>query len=124
MRTRFGRLSVAAAAVVLFAACADVQDPVAPIQTDVYARLGGQAGLAEVFEHASPAVLALAGAVFADHDEDNNRLIFGAEHPAAVHGIRAALSRLGIPDEVSEVRVVEPIYQVLYVGGSETDGDC
>jgi hypothetical protein len=112
MRTRFGKLTAAAAAIVLFAACADVQDPVSPVQSDVYTRLGGQGGLAEVFEHASPAVLALAGAVFADHDEEYNRLVFGAEHAAAVYGIRTALSQLGIPDEVAEVRVVDPIYQV------------
>lgn len=112
MRTRLGRLSIAAAAAILFGACADVPDPVSPIEADVYARLVNQGGLAEVFEHASPAVLALAGTVFADHDEASNRLRFGVENANAAYGVRTALSRMGVPEESFEVQVVEPIHMV------------
>jgi len=112
MRTRLGKLSVAATAAILFGACADVPDPVSPIEADVYSRLENQGGLAQVFEHASPAVLALAGTVFADHDEANNRLLFGVENANAVFGVRTALARMGVPNDAFEVQVVEPIYQV------------
>ena len=70
------------------------------------------ADLARWFEDASPAALAVAGAVFADHDEANNLLVFGVEHAAAVRGVATALERLGIPDSAFSVQVTPPIYQV------------
>lgn len=112
MRSRLGRLSMAAAAAIFLGACADVPDPVSPIESDVYTRLVNQGGLAEVFQHASPVVLALAGTVFADHDEANNRLLFGVENASAAFGVRTALTRMGVPEEAFEVQVVEPIHQV------------
>jgi hypothetical protein len=48
--------------------------------------------------------------VFADHDEINNRLVFGVEHAAAGRGVSTALSRLGIPSSAYSIEVVEPIH--------------
>jgi hypothetical protein len=79
----------------LIAACADSVAPTAP-SGDVSLAVQGQDRLAGWFTHASPAVLALPGAVFADHDERANKLVFGVENERAIAGVRVALARLGI----------------------------
>jgi hypothetical protein len=68
--------------------------------------------LARWFGDASPAVLALPGTVFADHDENSGRLVFGVENPAAIRGVRAVVQALGIPESAFSVQVTAPIYQV------------
>jgi hypothetical protein len=68
--------------------------------------------LASWFERASPAALAVAGAVFADNDENKNLLVFGVENAEAVRGVSTALSNLGIPESAFVVQVTPPIYQV------------
>lgn len=102
---------MAAAAVVT--ACADAPEPVAPsaeVRTGMSAT--AQAHLPDWFAQSSPVVLALPGTVFADHDEANNRLLFGVEHSAAIPGIRTALSNLGIPSSAYAIQVTDPIYFV------------
>jgi hypothetical protein len=76
------------------------------------AGLHSQDELARWFEESSPVVLALPGTVFADHDEDNSRLLFGVEDADAVPGVRTALERLGIPGSAFTVQLTPPIYQV------------
>ena len=112
MLTRLSTLASASALAILLAACADVPDPVGPLPLDALPRVSPQGGLPEWFATASPVVLDMPGAVFADHDEANNRLVFGAEHRGAANGIGVALTRMGIPAEAFEVRVVPPIHQV------------
>lgn len=113
MRLRLPTFASASVLAVLLAACSDVPDPVAPIASgDVMPRVSPQGGLSQWFATASPVVLAMPGAVFADHDEAGNRLVFGAEHATAVNGIRNALVRMGIPTGAFEVREVAPIHQV------------
>jgi len=63
----------------------------------------------EWFRRATPEVLALPQTVFSDHDEVANRLVFGVENPAAIRGVEAVLSHLGIPRSAFEIRVTEPI---------------
>jgi hypothetical protein len=68
--------------------------------------------LAFWFDQAFPAALAIPGAVFADHDEDRNVLVFGVENAAAVGGVTTALARFGIPESAYSVQVSPPIYQI------------
>jgi hypothetical protein len=100
------------ACTVLFAACADAASPTAPSSDPSLAVQGQQNRLAAWFSHASPAVLALAGTVFADHDEKANKLVFGVENAAAIPGVRVALARLGIPSSDYAVEVTQPIHQM------------
>jgi len=69
-----------------------------------------QSHLPDWFAQSSPVVLALPGTVFADHDEVNNRLLFGVENAAAIPGVRTALEHLGIPSSAYTIQVTEPIY--------------
>src|SRR5262249_1602518 len=62
------------------------------------------------FHASSPEVLALPGTVFATHDENNGRVLFGVEHPAAIQAVRAVVRNLGIPDDAFSVQVTPPIY--------------
>jgi hypothetical protein len=96
----------------LVAACADAASPTAPSSDPSLAVQGQQNRLAAWFSHASPAVLALAGTVFADHDEKANKLVFGVENAAAIPGVRMALARLGIPNSDYAVEVTQPIHQM------------
>lgn len=100
----------ALALIAVTAACADAVGPTAPVDVDLAAR--GQDRLAAWFAQASPAVLALGGAVFADHDEQANKLVFGVERAEAIPGIRVALARLGVPTAAYEVELTQPIHQM------------
>ena len=93
-------------------ACADVPEPVGPADQTPDAAVRRQDPLPGWFAKASPEVLALPGTVFADHDEANNRLLFGVENAAAIPGVRNALTRLGIPASAFAIEVTEPIHQV------------
>ncbi|HSL72099.1 MAG TPA: hypothetical protein VK864_17760 [Longimicrobiales bacterium] len=61
------------------------------------------------YNRAWPRVMEVAGAVFSDLDEANNRILFGVEHAAAARAVRGIAARLGVPASAVEVRVVEPI---------------
>lgn len=56
--------------------------------------------------------LAVPGAVFVDNDEANNRVLIGVENPGVMGQVRAAVARVGIPNEAVLVERVEPIVQV------------
>src|SRR5688500_5766169 len=101
-----------AASVMALAACADAPNPVQPPSTASLARGAGQDRLAALFTEASPAVMALGGTVFADHDEKANKLVFGVENVNAVPGIQRALAALGIHSADYTVEVTEPIRQL------------
>ena len=104
-------ISVAAAAAVL-TACADTPQPVAPGSVRTSMSATAQAHLPDWFAQSSPVVLALPGAVFADNDEANNRLLFGVENAAAIPGVSNALAHLGIPSSAYAIEVTEPIHMV------------
>lgn len=62
---------------------------------------------------ASPAALALRGAVFAGADGSTNRLRIGVERGSGAAGqVRSALARLGIPDAAVTVEETDPIIQL------------
>src|SRR5687768_12853127 len=78
IRKQLARPVFALACILVVTACADAVAPTAP---DVsLAAQGGRDRLASWFDQASPAVMALPGAVFADHDERANKLVFGVEN--------------------------------------------
>jgi hypothetical protein len=60
-------------------------------------------------EKAWPQALAVAGAVYTDIDDGNNRLRFGGVDAAAVQGIAAVLAGLGIPSAAAIVQQTAPI---------------
>lgn len=105
---------LAPASLVVAAACADGSNPLAPGDQPQAGLLpeGAQERVGGWFARSSSEVLALPGTVFADHDEDRDRLVFGVESAAVIPGVRGVLARLGIPETAYEVRVTEPIHQV------------
>ena len=100
------------ASIAFLAACADAGSPVAPAPDVNLAAQNGKDRLAAWFDQASPAVLALPGAVFADNDEKVGKLVFGVENANAIPGIRIALARLGVPSSAYEMEITEPIHQM------------
>jgi hypothetical protein len=109
MRWRTAALSSMLAVTTVLAACSDTPEPMGPPEGLQPAAGAGQDPLARWFAQASPEVMALPGTVFADHDEANNRLLFGVEHTAAIRGVSNALTRRGIPSSAYAIQVVEPI---------------
>lgn len=97
----------------LLAACADDSPPTGPdagpdaVQTD--GTRDARVDLQEIFQRASPAVLALPHTVFADYDEEHDKLVFGVENAGVNRGIQTAMERLGVPASSYEVKVTEPI---------------
>jgi hypothetical protein len=63
-------------------------------------------------ESATVEALAAPGAVFVDNDETTNRVLVGVENLGAMGQVRAALARLGIPDDAVIVQRADPIHQV------------
>lgn len=105
-------LSMVVVTAALAACTDDTRDPTGPTGPLELSGRAGQDSLARWFARSSPAVLALAGTVFADHDGANNRLLFGVENAAAIRGVSTALEHLGIPRSAFAVEVVEPIHMV------------
>lgn len=108
-----GRPVLALAALLFLAACQDSTNPAEPSVSDgaAQARGGGQGQdrVAQLFERASPAVMALAGTVFADHDERIGRMVFGVQNMNAAIGVRRALEALGIAEADYVIEETEPI---------------
>jgi hypothetical protein len=104
-------LVVASAAFVV--ACQDTPAPSGPPELEPsLSRAQAAAQAASAFDRASAEVLALPGAVFADFDEVNGRLLFGVENAAAIRGVETALSRLGLSRASFAVQVTKPIVQL------------
>lgn len=114
-RRRIARRVLLSGIVVLAAACQDSPEVVAPESAHEAraAQAHSQQQLAAWFERASPEVLAIAGTVFADHDEANNRLLFGVERAGVARGVQTALASLGVPSSAYTVRVVSPIRNMV-----------
>ena len=54
----------------------------------------------------------VAGTVLVDNDETTNRVRIGVENAGSAGQVRAAIARLGVPDDAVIVEQVEPIVQV------------
>jgi hypothetical protein len=61
---------------------------------------------------ATVTALVIPGAVFVDNDETSNRVRIGVENLGVMGQVRAAVARVGIPNEAVLVDRVEPIVQV------------
>jgi hypothetical protein len=105
------RFLIAASAFAVVA-CADSPNPLQPPTSPSLASVVAQDRLAALFTKASPAVMALGGTVFADHDERANKLVFGVENANAIVGIQRALAALGVGSADYTVQVTEPIRQL------------
>jgi len=75
------------------------------------ARYGWQQ-LERWYNAATPAALAISGAVFVDNDETSNRVRIGVADLNAQGQVRAAVARLGVPDDAVTIERADPIIQV------------
>jgi hypothetical protein len=103
---------VGLAAVLFVAACQDAQEPLAPDAQDGLAPAMSHHAPQDMrawFARSSPEVLALRQTVFADHDEANNRLVFGVENPGVADDVRNVMDRLQVPASAYAIEVTEPI---------------
>src|SRR5688500_885651 len=108
--TRTSRLAVLSSALLLLAACADTPTSVESPGSVALSRGGvAQDRLSELFERASPAVMAIGGTVFADNDEQIGKMVFGVENANAIPGIERALAAVGASSGDYVVEVTEPI---------------
>jgi hypothetical protein len=106
---------LAVSSLVLAAACQDTSDPMRPDEAPAATVIpdAAQDRISGWFARSWPEVLALPGTVLADHDEANNRMVFGVENAAAIPAVRAVLARLGVPEDAWVVQVTEPIHQLV-----------
>lgn len=111
MRRAASRVVVGLAVLVAFA-CADSPFPTEVPQDASFSRTTGQDRLAELFAAHSPGLMAMAGTVFADHDENRGKLVFGVENAAAASGLARAIEARGIAGGEYEVVITQPIYQL------------
>lgn len=110
---RTSRLAVLSSALLLLAACADTPTSVEPPGSIALSRGGVAADrLEELFERASPAVMAIGGTVFADNDERIGKMVFGVENAHAIPGIQRALEAIGASSGEYVVEVTAPIRQM------------
>lgn len=112
MRLKQLALPPALAISALLGACTDSNEPAGPSDQTGWTGAAAQDSLGAWFAMSSPEVLALPGAVFADQDEANHRLVVGVESAAAVQGVRTAMSRLRVPTSAVAVEVTSPIRQL------------
>lgn len=114
MSSHIVRRSLLVAALAAFvAACQDVPTPSAPRPAEPsLSRAQVAAQAASAFDRASAEVLALPGAVFADFDEVNGRLVFGVENANAIRGIQTALTAIGLSSSTYAIQVTQPIVQL------------
>ena len=107
------RSSLVAAAALFIAACSDLTPvgPTAGMTDEQAAAQGGQGQtrVAQLFERTSPEVMALAGTVFADHDERIGKMVFGVENANAANGVRRSLEARGIDAADFVIELTEPI---------------
>lgn len=112
MRCKLSILTISVVALAVLSACSDdAREPLGPSGPIEVSRANPDS-LPRWFARSSPVVLALPGTVFADHDEANNRLLFGVQNAAAIRGVSTALGRIGIPSSSYAIQVVEPIEMV------------
>ena len=95
----------ALSSIILLGACVD-----APTVVEPSARSAASADqLADLFDRASPAVMALGGTVFADNDESVGKMVFGVENAQAIPGVQRALAAVGAGSGDYVIEVTEPI---------------
>jgi hypothetical protein len=111
LKTTASRFMVLTSALLL-AACVDAPTAVEPPGNAALSRGASGDRIADLFEKASPAVMALGGTVFADNDESIGKLVFGVENASAIPGVQRALAAVGASSDEYVVEVTEPIRQM------------
>src|SRR5688572_33237510 len=109
------RIVVLSSALLVLAACSDTPTTVEPPGSVSLSRGVAADRLADLFERASPAVMAIGGTVFADNDERIGKMVFGVENANAIPGIQRALAAVGASSGDYVVEVTEPIRQMQAV---------
>ena len=69
------------------------------------------AQLNDAFSRATHAAMPLAGSVFTDLDEAQNRVVVGVDNAARINGVRTALARAGLAAGSYDVVVTKPIHK-------------
>ena len=95
----------ALSSIILLGACVDAPTAVQPSTRSAVSA----EKLADLFEQASPAVMALGGTVFADNDERIGKMVFGVENAHAIPGVQRALAAIGAGSGDYVIEVTEPI---------------
>ncbi len=108
LKTTTSRFMVLSSALLL-AACVDAPTAVQPPGSAALSRSASGDRLADLFEKASPAVMALGGTVFADNDESIGKMVFGVESARAIPGVQRALAAVGASSAEYVITVTEPI---------------
>lgn len=103
---------VLAATVFAVIACADSPYPTEVPSNASLSRGASNDRLAELFAAHSPGIMAMPGTVFADHNEEAGKLVFGVENANAASGIQRSLQARGLLPAEYEVTVTKPIVQM------------
>src|SRR5688572_33047710 len=103
------RIVVLSSALLVLAACSDTPTTVEPPGSVSLSRGVAADRLSDLFERASPAVMAIGGTVFADNDERIGKMVFGVENAHAIPGVTRALQAIGAKSDDYVVEVTEPI---------------
>jgi hypothetical protein len=109
LKTTASRFIVLTSAALLLGACADAPTAVDAPNGAALSRGASGDRIADLFEKASPAVMALGGTVFADNDESIGKMVFGVENANAIPGVQRALAAVGASSDEYVVEVTEPI---------------
>ncbi len=112
-RKKATRSFIAAAALVA-AACTDSPAPSEPsVASPRFERSAvAQGRLAALFPSASADIMGMPGAVFADHDEVQGKLVFGVQNANAIQGIQRSLVARGLNADEFTVQVMEPFVRL------------
>ena len=108
-KTTASRFIVLTSAALLLGACADAPTAVDAPGSAALSRGASADRLADLFDKASPAVMALGGTVFADNDESIGKMVFGVENANAIPGVQRALAAIGASSDEFVVQVTAPV---------------
>lgn len=114
IRRDVARALIVAAAFVAVA-CTESPSPSEPgaSPSPSYNRSGvAQDRLAALFPATSSDVLGLPGTVWADHDEQAGKLVFGVENANAITGVKRSLAARGISVDEYVIKIVPPVVQL------------
>ena len=115
MKLRRATLCAVASSTLVFA-CTESPNPSGPSARDLSPSAErsqvAQDRLAALFPDASREVMALPGTVFADHNEERGKLVFGVENENAARGVTRSLIARGLSAEDFVVEHAEPIHML------------
>lgn len=102
------RRTLAVASVALVAACQDAATPSGPTPNAAISPVA-QDRIEALFQRTSPEVMAIAGTVFSDNDEQIGKVVVAVEHAQAARAVEAQMARMGVSKDDYEVIYSAPI---------------